>query len=380
MGKRIGIIGVHETRCEGMNRRDSLNDMIFETTRLALQDAGIRQQDIDTVVMSEYDQVDGRLIGAMSAALPAHCYDKDEIRVEEDGAAALALAYMRCLSGHFDTAVVVGWAMCSQTNLDVITKLNFDPFFHRPIGLNWITANALQASSYMNRYGITAEQAAKVTVKNRKNALNNETAHLQAGVELEEVLESGYVSWPLRRLNLPPHSDGACALVMTKEEKAEKSGRPVAWIQGIGWENDTYFMGDKELWRLPSLAAAAGRAYAMAGIQDPLDQIDVAEVYDVTSFHELMEYEALGLCREGEGGGFMDRGVTAMDGDLPVNPSGGMLSSNPYTAVGLYRVAEAALQVTGRARGRQVPGARTALAQGMSGICGQSNTVVILSN
>ena len=380
MGKRIGIIGISETRCEGMNRRDSLNDIIFETTRLALQDAGIRQQDIDTVVMSEYDQVDGRLIGAMSAALPAHCYDKDEIRVEDDGAAALALAYMRCLSGHFDTAIVVGWAMCSQTNLDVITKLNFDPFFHRPIGLNWITANALQASSYMNRYGITAEQAAKVTVKNRKNAIHNETAHLRAGVELEEVLESGYVSWPLRRLNLPPHSDGACALVLTTEEKAEKSDRPVAWIGGIGWENDTYFMGDKELWRLPSLAAAAGRAYAMAGIREPLDEIDVAEVYDVTSFHELMEYEALGLCMEGEGGRVMDRGVTAMEGDLPVNPSGGMLSSNPYTAVGLFRVAEAALQVTNRAGGRQVSGARTALAQGMSGICGQSNTVVILSN
>ena len=76
----------------------------------------------------------------------------------------------------------------------------------------------------------------------------------------------------------------------------------------------------------------------------------------------------------------MDRGVTTMEGDLPVNPSGGMLSSNPYTAVGLFRVAEAALQVTNRAGGRQVPGARTALAQGMSGICGQSNTVVILSN
>ena len=380
MGKRIGIIGVSETRCEGMNRRDSLNDVIFETTRLALQDAGISQSEIDSVVMSEYDQVDGRLIGAMSAALPAHCYDKDEIRVEDDGAAALALAYMRCLSGYFDTAVVVGWAMCSQTNLDVITKLNFDPFFHRPIGLNWITANALQASSYMNRYGITAEQAAKVTVKNRKNAMNNETAHLRTEVGLEEVLESGYISWPLRRLNLPPHSDGACALVLTTEEKAKKSGRPVAWIEGIGWENDTYFMGDKELWRLPSLAAAARRAYIMAGIQNPLEEIDVAEVYDMTSFHELMEYEALGLCREGDGGSLMDRGRTTMDGELPVNPSGGMLSSNPYTAVGLYRVAEATLQVTGRAGGRQVPGARIALAQGMSGICGQSNTVVILSN
>jgi acetyl-CoA C-acetyltransferase len=379
MPNRVGIIGISETKCEGMNRKDSLSDMIFETTSMALKDAGISQPDIDTVVMAESDQVDGRIIGAMSAALPAHCLDKDEIRVEEDGAAALALAYMRCLSGYFDTAVVVGWGMCSQTNLDVVTKLNFDPFFHRPLGLNWITAHAIQAASYMDKWGVTAEQAAKVTVKNRSNAVNNEKAHLRTKVEMDEVLQSKYISWPLRELNLPPHSDGACAIVLTTEEKAKRSNRPVAWIKGVGWANDTYYMGDKDLWMLSSLAAAAKKAYKMAGIQNPLKEIDVAEVYDMTSFHELMEYEALGFCKQGEGGKFIDSGAPFIEGELPVNPSGGALSSNPYTAVGLFRVAEAALQVSGRAGGRQVPDARVALAHGMSGLCGQSNHVVILS-
>jgi acetyl-CoA C-acetyltransferase len=379
MPNKVGIIGISETKCEGMNRKDSLSDMIFETTSMALKDAGITQPDIDTVVMAESDQVDGRIIAAMFSALPAHCFDKDEIRVEEDGASALALAYMRCLSGYFDTAVVVGWGMCSQTNLDVVTNLNFDPFYHRPFGLNWITAHAIQATSYMDKWGVTVEQAAKVTIKNRSNAVNNEKAHLRTKVEMEEVLQSKYISWPLRELNLPPHSDGACAIVLTTEEKAKRSDRPVAWIKGVGWANDTYFMGDKDLWTLSSLAAAAKRAYAMAGIQNPLKEIDVAEVYDVTSFHELMEYEALGFCKQGEGGKFIDSGAPFIDGELPVNPSGGMLSSNPYTAVGLFRVAEAALQVSGRAGGRQVPDARVALAHGMSGLCGQSNHVVILS-
>lgn len=185
MRNKVGIIGISETKCEEMNRRDSLYDMIFETTSMALKDAGITQQDIDTVVMAEYDQVDGRLIGAMSMALPAHCFDKDEIRVEDDGAAALALAYMRCLSGYFNTAVVVSWAMCSQTKLDIVTSLNFDPFFHRPFGLNWITAHAIQAASYMDKWGVTAEQAAKVTAKNRSNAVNNEKGSFayQGGIE-----------------------------------------------------------------------------------------------------------------------------------------------------------------------------------------------------
>lgn len=380
MGKRIGIIGISETKCEAMNRRDSTSDLIFETTSRALRDAGISQPEIDTVVMAESDQLDGRLIGAMSMALPAHCYGKDEIRVEDDGASALALAYMRCLSGYFDTAVVVGWGMCSQTNLDLLTGFSFDPFYHRPFGLNWITAHAAQATSYMNKWGISAEQAAKVTVKNRANGVANENAHLRTRVDIEEVLQSRYVSTPLRRLNLPPYSDGACAIVLTTEEKAKKSGKPVTWITGIGWSNDTYYMGDKDLWRLSSLSQAAKRAYAMAGIRNPLKEIDVAELYDVTSYHELMEYEALGFCGEGEGGRLIDSGATSLGGELPVNPSGGMLSSNPYTAVGLFRVAEAALQVSGRAEGRQVPGAKIALAHGMSGICGQSNVVAILSH
>ncbi len=380
MGSRVGIIGISESRCEGMNRKDSLNDLIFETTSRALEDAGIHPSDIDTVVMAEYDQVDGRLIGAMSAALAAHCYDKDEIRVEDDGMAALAIAYMRCLSGNFNTALVVSWAMCSQTNLDILTRLNFDPFFHRPLGLNWMTAHAIQTLSYMNQWGITEEQGARVTVKNRLNAVHNPNAHLRVKVSLEEVLQSKYVSWPLRRLNLPPHSDGACAMVLSTEEIAQKSDKPIAWIKGIGWANDTYYLGDKDLWRLPSLAIAARRAYTMAKIQNPLKEIDVAEVYDITSFHELMEYEALGFCKEGEAGKFIDRGITSMEGELPVNPSGGMLSSNPYTAVGLFRVAEAALQVTGRAEGRQVANAKVALAHAMSGMCGQSNFVVILSS
>lgn len=380
MENRVGIIGISESRCEGMNRKDSLNDLIFETTSQALKNAGIPQSEIDTVVMAEYDQVDGRLIGAMSTALAAHCYDKDEIRVEDDGLAAFTMAYMRCLSGSFDTAMVVSWAMCSQTNLDIITRLSFDPFFHRPLGLNWITAHAIQAMSYMNQWGITEEQGAKVTVKNRSNAVHNPKAHLRSEVSLEEVLQSQFVSWPLRRLNLPPHSDGACAMVLSTEKKAKKGNQPVAWIKGIGWANDTYYLGDKDLWRLPSLAIAARKAYEMAKIQNPLREIDLAEVYDVTSFHELMEYEALGFCKEGEGGRFIDSGATLIGGELPVNPSGGMLSSNPYTAVGLYRMAEAALQVIGGAEGRQISDAKVALAHGMSGICGQSNFVVILSN
>jgi acetyl-CoA C-acetyltransferase len=230
----------------------------------------------------------------------------------------------------------------------------------------------------MSRSGVTEAQAAGVTVKNRSNAKNNPLAHRRDGVSLDEVLKSKLLAWPLKDLDLPPATDGACAMVLTVEENIKKTNNNVAWIKGAGWTNDTYYLGDKELGELSSLSAAAQRAYSMAGIDYPLDQLDVAEVHDLTSFHELMAYEALGFCGKGEAGMLIDRKTTSMQGKLPVNPSGGALSSHPYTAVGLIRVAEAAMQVTGRAGGHQVPGVETALAHGVSGMCGQTNCVLIL--
>lgn len=375
---KVGIIGVAQSKYEA-KKNDHLIDLIFQVSTTALEDAGLTIKDIGTVVMAAHDLIDGRAISTMTLASGTGCYLKDHQRVADDGAFALALAYMRCLSGEFDTALVVSWTKCSEGNLDLVTSLNFDPFIHRPFGLNETVAHAIQSMSYMQRYGITEEQAAQVVVKNRSNALNNPCAHLQSKVTAEEVLDSRLMSWPLKELDLPPNSDGACALVLAKENKTKRGTGHCAWIKGVGWINDTYYMGDKELWRLGSLSLAAQRAYAMAGIRDPLGEIDVAEIHDVSSFHELMEYEALGFCREGEGGKFIERGIPTIDGELPINPSGGALSSNPYTAVGLVRVAEAALQVVGRAGDRQVPGVQTALAHGISGLCGQSNCVVILS-
>jgi acetyl-CoA C-acetyltransferase len=118
----------------------------------------------------------------------------------------------------------------------------------------------------------------------------------------------------------------------------------------------------------------------MAGITEPFDQLDVAEVHDLTSYHELMAYEALGWAKEGAASRLVEEGATAMEGSLPVNPSGGALSTNLGGGTGLARVAEAALQVMGNAEGHQVD-ARTALAHGASALAGsvaQSHGVVVL--
>lgn len=379
MESKVAVIGISQTKYEGAKKEQNLADMIFETASGALADAGLKIGDIDSVVLAAHDLMDGRSITTMLTAPPAGAHLKDEVRVADDGAFAVALAWLRLLSGEFTTSLVVSWSKLSEGDFDVITSLNFEPVFYRPFGFNQVTSNALQAMSYMSRYGITEAQAAKVVVKNRQNGLSNPLAQIQKSVTENDVLESELLAWPLKKLDLPPRSDGACAIVLTTEEKAIKQKGSCAWIRGVGWANDTYYLGDKSLWELPSLAVAAQKAYKMAGIQKPLAQLDVAEVHDISSFHELMEYEGLGFCKPGEGGQLIDRGVTSMKGKLPVNPSGGALCSHPYTAIGLIRVAEAALQVMNKAGGHQVPGAKTALAHGVSGMCCQSNCVLILS-
>jgi acetyl-CoA C-acetyltransferase len=142
--------------------------------------------------------------------------------------------------------------------------------------------------------------------------------------------------------------------------------------------HDQPYLGDhnRRMVTMRTLRDAAHEAYAMAGISDPLSQLDVAEIYEPVSYAELAWYEALGFCPDGEAGRLIDEGVTEMDGALPVNPSGGVLSANPVGASGVIRVAEAAMQVMGRAGAHQVADVRTALATGY-GVYAWSDVIIL---
>ncbi len=382
MPENAAIIGVAQSKYSA-NSKKTLADTIFEVSSAALADAQLNICDLESVTLAAHDMIDGRAITTMLNAAPAGAYLKDEIRVADDGAFAVVMACLRILSGHFSNSLVVSWSKaseCPDDTFHTVANYSYDPFFYRPFALNDVTAHALQAQRYMYKYGVTEHHAAQVVIKNRANGTKNELAHLRSAVTTEEVLKSNPISFPLKALDLPPLSDGACAVVIANQNKTIKSKKPRAWIKGFGWINDTYYSGDKELAELESLSLAATQAYKMAGIVDPLKNIDVAEIHDITSFHELMECEALGFCPRGTAGKYVESGVFETNGDLPVNPSGGCLSTNPYSAAGLIRVAEAALQVMGRAGEHQIAGVKTALAHGISGLCAQSNCLLILSN
>jgi acetyl-CoA C-acetyltransferase len=236
----------------------------------------------------------------------------------------------------------------------------------------------LQAKAYMNKYRISEEQCARVSVKNHGNAKKNPYAQLPLNLSVKEVMASRMLADPIKLLDASPISDGAAAVILADEKRAKKIAQKPVWIKGIGHCADAYFLGDRDLAECPSLEAAAKKAYGMAGITDPLKEIDVAEIYDAFSYMELLWSEGLGFCGRGEGGKFVDAGKSRMEGELPINPSGGVLSAHAVLVAGLARVCECVLQLRQEGGARQVEGAQTAVAHGINGPCGQSHCVIVL--
>ena len=372
MAERVGVVGVSQIGYAAAIPDRTLEELIFEAASSALADAGLAWREIDSVVIAASDLVDGRVISSMVTSGPAGGYMKDLQNVASSGEHALVLASLQILSDLFETALVLSWSKCSEAPISYVERLSLDPFYRRDLGINGLVDAALQASAYRLRYGVPEAAAARVVVKNRANGARNPHAERRAPVTLDEVLASPVVAWPLRELETPPLSDGACGLVLASAARARALRRQTAWLRGLGWASDTYWREPNALIALSPLRAAAERAYAMARIGTPGREIAVAEVHDLTPYHELMAYEGLGFAKAGEGARLLD------DPRPAVNPSGGVLSANPYFASGLVRVAEAALQVMGRAGERQVRGATVALAQAASGHAGQAHTVVIL--
>ncbi len=376
--ERVAIVGVGQTNYERSKRGETFSDMVYEVTVKALEDAGLNIQDIENVVTVSNDFWDGRTISSMAVQDACGSRHKDISTVEGDGLFGAFYGAMRILSGSFSTTLVVAHNKCSQSRMNLITNAMFDPIYARALGLDAITSAAMQARAYMERFGISEEQCALVSVKNHRNAMDNPHAQLPMEITVRDVLESRVLSDPIKLLDASPISDGAAAVILANEKAASRAkGKPV-WIKGVGHCSDAYHLGDRDLARSPALRKAAQKAYSMAGVSDPKKELQAIELYDAFSYMELMWLEGLGICEEGAAGRLTESGFTAGNGPLPVNRSGGCLSAHPVIVAGLARLVEATLQVRGDAGARQVPDCRTALAHGINGPCGQSHCVMVV--
>ena len=382
MRSRAGIIGVGQTKY-GRRTDVSTPELAAEAVRNALSDAAIGFDDIDAIFI-------GTAPDALIGVTDADHWIVDQIggvgkpvmRIStggSTGASAAIAAHDAVAGGLFKRVLAVAVERAGESkDVQALMNTNIDPVFERAIGLNAINVYALVAVDHMLRHGTTERQLAHISSRNHRNALNNPYAHLQLDLSVDDVMSSKMLCWPIKLYDTCPASDGACAVVVAAE--AAVSGGPVAWFSGIASYSDGYFLGDREeLSRRRHLERAAHDAYSQAGIVEPLSDIDVAELQNPFTSSELVAIEALGFAALGGAGKAVEAGLGEMNSALPINPSGSALSSNPVGATSLIRIAEAALQVMGKAGPRQVEGARTGLAQ-CSGGAVQFGGVVILKS
>ncbi len=380
MARRVGICAVAQTTYEPDKWHVRFQGMALEVLESIQAQTGVDFSEDKGIGMSlnvSDDIFDARTISdnAMTDVLGAHFGCEEKVAQEGIQAVYYALAAIR--SGHQDVVLIVGHCKESQCqSRNMVTHLAFDPFYTRPVGLDFCAAAGLQARAYMDQSGLTEEQLAAVVVRARENGLKNDRLPAIEAVTADQVMASPMLADPIRELHAYPVSDGAVGLLLAAEARVRDFTDTPVWVTGVGNCMDSFFLGDRDLASNAALRQAARRAYRRAAIDDPKTAFDVVEVSDLYAYQQPMWLEGLGICDPGTGGAAVGR---VGRGRPAINPSGGTLAGNPMILGGLVRTAEAALQLMGKAGDHQVADAATALAHGVMGPAGQFHSVVTLA-
>lgn len=378
MAKRAAICAVAQIPFESNLWRKRVQGMVLAVVESIIKQTGVTYgaNGIQNVVTCSDDVFDARTISDNAITDEVGAHYRGEEKVPMDGVNAIAYSLACVLSGHDEVTLVVGHCKESQSeSRETCTNLAFDPFYCRPLGLDYLNMAAMQARAYMGRSGITDELLARVVAYSRKNAAKNPLAVARDLVSAEEVMKSPMVCDPIREMHVYPVSDGAVALLIANEDRCREFTDKPVWITGFGNCMDSYFPGDRDLAENFSLKRASERAYKMAGVTNPDKEFDLAEVKASYAYQLPMWCEGLGLCGEGQGGKWIESGGMEKKN---VNPSGGALGGFPIMVGGLAGAAEAVLQLRGEAGERQVSGAKKALTHGTTGAAGQHHAVLIL--
>ena len=372
-GKKVAVVGIGPTKHRTARKDVSMAGLVREAAQEALDDAGMTWSDIDAVVVGKApDMFEGVAMPELYLADALGAVGKPLLRVHTAGSVGGAtgiVAASLIQSGVHRRVLAVAFEKQSESN--AMWALSITPPFAMPVLAGAGGYFAPHIRSYIRRSGAPVHIGAMVAAKDRRNGARNPFAHLQqADMTAEKVLASMMLWDPVRYDETCPSSDGACAVVLGDQDAAEATlsgGRPVAWIRATSMRTEPTMFSGKDNVNPRAGADAAAALWDAAGITSPRDQIDAAEIYVPFSWFEPMWLENLGFAEPGQGWRMTEAGDTEISGSLPVNPSGGVLSSNPIGASGLLRFAEAAMQVMGKAGEHQVAGARTALGHAYGG-------------
>ena len=370
MARLTAVIGTGQTKHDTARKDVSIAGLVREAAKRALDDAELTWSDIDAVVIGKApDTFEGVMMPELYLAEALGAVGKPMMRVHTAGSVGGSTALVAAglvQAGIHERVLTVAFE--KQSEGDAMWALAMKIPFQPPLTAGAGGYFAPHVRAYIRRSGAPDHVGMLVAVKDRKNALKNPYAHLQLpNISLEEVEKSPMLWEPIRYLETCPSSDGACALVLASEDAAARSPKPPAWIVGTAMRSEPTMFAGRDQVNPQAGRDCAADVFGQAGITDPRAQLDVAEIYVPFSWFEPMWMENLGFAPEGEGWKMTDSGATAMDGDMPINPSGGVLSTNPIGASGMIRFAESAMQVRGTAGEHQIEGARTALGHAYGG-------------
>jgi acetyl-CoA C-acetyltransferase len=369
----VFVAGVGMTRIG--RRSEPLPALMAEAAHAALAEAGLEAPESIVVATMNPEEFVGDGNFASNVATHMGFAHVPALRIEtatSSGAAAVYTGFAEIAAGLRRTVLVVGGEKMTHLATPKVSEIigrSIDPY-ERTYGATMPALAGLVSRALMARQGVSAREMAQVAVKNHANGARNPLAHFQRAVTVEEVVESRMVADPLRLMHCCPISDGAAAVVLSAE-------RALVRVAGVGHGADTLAVRHRrELTTFAATRAAAREAYAMAGFGP--EGVDLAEVHDAFATFELISLEDLGLVPPGKAGRATLDGDTALDGRLPINPSGGLKArGHPLAGTGIAQIVECVWQLTGRARARQVPSARRALAHSIGGLA-TNNWVTLL--
>lgn len=345
-------------------------DLISEAVAGALLGTGLRMEDVDFVIDSGSDFLDGRSISncGFLGAMGAH--HKEESRVEEDGLWAALYATTKIAAGSARVGLVIAYSKSSESDPRNYWSGLAEAFTQRPVGLDQYSAAGLYAQRYLAESGLSADNLAEVSGYAWSRAAENPFVDADPA-DLDTDYWQACVASPLRRSDLARPVDGAVALVLAGEDVARQMGVEPVWVTGLGTAIDQHFIGAREATSFPAAAAAARQAYRNAGISSA-SEFDILEVSAESTVGELMVLEALGVAEHGRA---IELYGTSADGRL--NPSGGALPANVVMASGLLRMHEVVSQLSGRSD-HAPAGARRGLAHGTGGLGMQNHCVITM--
>jgi acetyl-CoA C-acetyltransferase len=365
----VAVLGVGQTKHASTRGDVSMAGLVREAIDRALADAGLGLDAIDAIVLGKApDFFEGVMMPELFLADAVGAVGKPLFRVHTAGSVGGSTAIVAAQlvqAGIHERVLTVAFEKQSESEAmwALSMPIPFQPPMHAGAGGYF----APHIRSYMRRSKAPDHIGILVAVKDRLNACKNPYAHLhEPDITFDSVKESLMLWDPIRYAETCPSSDGACALVLGSE-RTVTGDSPVAWVHGMAMRSEPTMSADRDTVLPRAGRECAADVYGQAGITNPRQQVDCVEMYVPFSWFEPMWLENLGFAGPGEGWKLVEDGVTAMDGDLPVNMSGGVLSSNPIGASGMLRFGEAAMQVMGTAGEHQIDDARIAVGHAYGG-------------